>query len=228
MGVISKARHSRMRRWVALKVMVAGEFASEDFKQRFRTEAEAAATLEHPNMVPTYEVGEEIGQPFFSIKLVEGGTLASWRHALAGSGSPAVPPNLETLRTVANAVVTLSRAVQYAHDRGVLHRDLKPNNVLVDDAGAGWVRCRSVAHGRELFVLPQVFDQPGAISVSRFGRPNLCDACRAVWSAREEIPILSVLVRMDACSSVVSAASFACAMAKEAVDGHQGGDPGRP
>lgn len=132
MGVIYKARHVRLRRWVALKVMAGGESASPDFKQRFRTEAEAAAALEHPNIVPIYEVGEEDGQPYFSMKLVEGGTLTSWRPVSGPQGQAARP---DVLRAIAGAVATVARAVQYAHDRGVLHRDLKPNNVLVDGSG---------------------------------------------------------------------------------------------
>ncbi|MBX3745794.1 MAG: protein kinase [Verrucomicrobiae bacterium] len=125
--MIYRARHARLNRWVALKVLAGGEFASADFKQRFRTEAEAAAALDHPSIVPVYEVGEAEGKSYFSMKLVEGGTLASWHSR---------EPDEAHRRACAAAVVTLARAVHYAHERGVLHRDLKPNNVLVDHAGA--------------------------------------------------------------------------------------------
>ncbi len=124
MGVVYHARQRELNRDVALKVMVAGEFASPDFVQRFRTEAEAAARLDHPNIVPIYEIGDHDGQPYFCMKRIAGGTLA------ARIANQAIDLNEASL-----IMAKLARAVHYAHQRGVLHRDLKPNNVLVDSRG---------------------------------------------------------------------------------------------
>lgn len=124
MGVIWAAAETAVRRVVALKMIRGFAFASEAEKLRFRTEAEAAAHLDHPHIVPVYEVSEAEGQPYFTMKLLEGGSLSERLKTGALSA-----------REAAQIMEKLARAVQHAHERGVLHRDLKPGNVLFDKAG---------------------------------------------------------------------------------------------
>jgi WD40 repeat protein/serine/threonine protein kinase len=124
MGVVYRARDLTLNREVALKLMLAGQFAGEREVKRFRSEAQAAARLDHPNIVPIYEFGELEGRPFLSMGFVDGTTLAD---KLAGQ--PMDPCRIAQLMS------TLGRAIHYAHQRGVLHRDLKPANVLIDSVG---------------------------------------------------------------------------------------------
>jgi tetratricopeptide (TPR) repeat protein/tRNA A-37 threonylcarbamoyl transferase component Bud32 len=120
MGVVYKARQTRLNRVVALKMMLSGMHAGEEEAARFRREAEAVARLQHPNIVQIYEIGEHESRPFFSLEFVEGGSL----DKMLG-GTPQSP------REAARMIEQLARAIHVAHQAGILHRDLKPANVLL-------------------------------------------------------------------------------------------------
>jgi serine/threonine protein kinase len=128
MGVVYKARQVSLNRVVALKLISAGTLATAEIVQRFHAEAEAAAGLSHPNIVPIYEIGQHEGQHYFSMGWVEGPNL---HRRLAGK--PMSPGDAALL------MAALARAVHYAHQRGVLHRDLKPGNIILDPNGTAHV-----------------------------------------------------------------------------------------
>ncbi len=145
MGVVYRARQISLNRPVALKMILAGQLATAASMQRFHTEAESAARLHHPNIVPIYEIGEHQGQQYLTMKLIEGGTLAFCRSrrkeaqtAFRGEDkSKSEPPHVVSYndKEVAHLLEKIARAVHYAHQRGILHRDLKPTNILLDEEG---------------------------------------------------------------------------------------------
>jgi TolB-like protein/Tfp pilus assembly protein PilF len=123
-GVVFRARQKSLNRSVALKVISLGQWASKAHLKRFRREAEAAASLDHPSIVPIYEVGERDGQCYFSMKFVEGGQL-----------DEVVRQAPMSVRQAAELIVKVARTVHYAHEHGILHRDIKPGNILLDQKG---------------------------------------------------------------------------------------------
>src|SRR5206468_6627818 len=123
-GVVFRARQKSLNRIVAVKVIGLGQWATPAHLKRFRLEAEAAASLDHPCIVPIYEIGERDGSCYFSMKLVEGGPL----NEVAGRGQMSPHQGAEI-------IARLARTLHYAHQRGVLHRDIKPGNILIDAKG---------------------------------------------------------------------------------------------
>ena len=145
-GVVYRARQKSLNRTVALKVIGLGQWATEAHLKRFRREAEAAASLEHPCIVPIHEVGERDGSCYFSMKFVEGGQL-----------DEVVRRTPMSIRQAAELIAKVARTVHYAHEHGILHRDIKPGNILLDQKGEphllisvwrDWSRQRARLHAR--------------------------------------------------------------------------------
>ncbi|WP_166826817.1 serine/threonine-protein kinase [Thalassoroseus pseudoceratinae] len=154
MGVVFRARQISLDRIVALKMILQGNLASEEELTRFRSEAEAIAKLDHPHIVPIYEVGEWEGQPFFSMRYVDGPTLS--QRLIDGPLSN---------REATELMVPICEAIEHAHRQGILHRDLKPSNILLDRQGRPFITD---------FGLAKQFSRPSDVTAHR--EPSLTES----------------------------------------------------
>jgi hypothetical protein len=168
MGVVFKARQISVGRTVALKMILGGVLATEIEVQRFAAEAEAAANLDHPNIVPIYEIGAHQGRHFYTMKFVEGGDLSA---------------HLENYRdpiAAARLIATCARAVHHGHRRGVLHRDLKPANILLDVDGVPHVTDFGVAKRLDTEAIT-----PGTLTGTLLGTPAYMAPEQAAGKVRD-------------------------------------------
>jgi len=133
-GVVYRARQKSLNRTVALKVIGLGHWATDGHLKRFRREAEAAASLDHSGIVPIYEVGERDGSCYFSMKLIEGGQLDEVAKS-ATADSSCGERELMPIRQAVELIAKVARTVHYAHEHSILHRDIKPGNILLDQKG---------------------------------------------------------------------------------------------
>jgi len=183
MGVVYRARQINLGRIVAVKLLPFGQFSREEVVRRFRAEAAAAASLQHPNIVAIHEVGEHEGQQFFSMDLITGHTLA---ELVRDQPLPA--------KRAATYLKTIAEAVHYAHQHGILHRDLKPSNVIIDasdqprvtDFGLAKRLAQTADHGprtTDLTLSGQVLGSPNFMSPEQAGgRANAIGPASDVYS----------------------------------------------
>ncbi|MFM7214156.1 MAG: serine/threonine-protein kinase, partial [Verrucomicrobiota bacterium] len=189
-GIVYRARQVSLDRAVAVKLLIEGPFAHPDQVERFRLEAKAAAALEHPSIVPVHEIGEADGRVFYSMGLIEGPTLEkvldrfclpATRQRCPDSGIEAGRMLQTRQREIARFLSEAARAVHHAHQHGVLHRDLKPGNILIaegdrpmiTDFGLVWVAGSQHhsgdsgrIHGTPNYIAPELTRDPGRSSVA--------------------------------------------------------------
>jgi len=181
MGVIYKARQKSLGRMVAVKMLLFGDQSSKELAQRFRTEAAAAASLQHPNIVAIHEVGAHEGQPFFAMDFIEGQSLA---RLAAGQPLPAT--------RAARYVRIVAEAIHYAHEHGILHRDLKPSNVLIDPFDQPRVTdfglAKRLHHDSELTLSGQVLGSPNYMP------PEQAAAKRGLVGRRSDVYSLGAIL----------------------------------
>ncbi len=171
MGVVYRARQVALNRPVAIKMLLHGVFSNAAFVERFHLEVEAAAHLDHPNIVPIYEVGQVGGQPYYSMRLIHGTSLA---QVIAECKAR----DADWLRHAAELLATIARAAHYAHERGVLHRDIKPHNILLDAEGQPYLAD---------FGLAKLLGQEGGLTLGTgvIGSPEFMAPEQAAGKARQ-------------------------------------------
>jgi len=185
MGIIYKARQKSLGRIVAVKMLLFGEQSGKDLAQRFRAEAAAAASLQHPNIVAIHEVNAHEGQPFFVMDFIEG-------QSLAKLNAECEVRNAEWLRRAARYVKTIAEAIHYAHECGILHRDLKPSNVLIDPFDQPRVTdfglAKRLHHDSELTLSGQVLGSPNYMP------PEQAAAKRGLVGRRSDVYSLGAIL----------------------------------
>src|SRR5512137_2648263 len=211
MGIVYKARQKSLDRMVALKMLLFGPQAGPEFVQRFRAEALAAASLQHPNIVAVHEVGVHEGQPFFAMDYVGGPSLAQ----VVGHQPLPAPRAAGYLKTIAETV-------HYAHERGILHRDLKPSNVLIDEHDEPKVMdfglAKRIEKDTELTLSGQVLGSPNYIP------PEQAAAHRGLVGKRSDVYSLGAILY----HLLTGRAPFAAPTAAETLQQVQTADPVSP
>jgi serine/threonine-protein kinase len=181
MGVVYRAQQASLGREVAVKMILRGQLASQADRDRFEAEAQAAARLDHPGIVPVYEVGEIDGRPYFSMKHVCGTTLA---QRLADGP---LPP-----REAATLLAKVARAIHFAHMRGVLHRDLKPSNILLDELGEPHVTDFGLA--KQISGADTLTKTGAVLGTPAYMAPEQASGQRGVVGPRSDVYSLGVML----------------------------------
>ena len=183
MGVVYLARQKNPLRDVAVKMLLPWQMDAPTLRARFQLEAEALSLLDHPAILPLYQVGSADGVPWFSMKLVTGGTLTSRRASYAGHW-----------REIAMLVATLADAVAFAHERGVLHRDLKPSNVLFDESGRPYLADFGLAKLLDQVAGHELTQSASLMGTPQYLAPEVAESGAAVATTASDIYGLGALL----------------------------------